>query len=104
MSRGFRGCHRIATTSRKGMASKRYSVFSVNDNPEPVDWQKLMRSIAPTRIHKRWCNVTISSRYQRGNTRGLNTIETEQDRRLVEYKCSTLFDKWNQWRTSWPEP
>ena len=36
----FRGCHRIATTSRKGMVSKRYSVFSVNDNPELVDGQK----------------------------------------------------------------
>ena len=35
----LRGCHRIATTSRKGMARKRYSVFLVNDNPEPTDWQ-----------------------------------------------------------------
>ena len=33
MSRGFRGCHQIETTTRKGMARKRYSVFSVNDNP-----------------------------------------------------------------------
>ena len=75
MSRGFRGCHRIATTSRKRMATKRYSMFSVNDNPEPVDWQKSMRSIAPGRIHKRWCNATISSRYQ-----GIKFSKVEQDR------------------------
>src|ERR1043165_7771379 len=48
MSRGFRGCHRIETTSRKGMASKRYSVFSVNDNPGS---QSMCRAVLDKRLH-----------------------------------------------------
>ena len=105
MSRGFGGCHRVATTSRKGVASKRYSVFSVNDNPEPVDFGK---------IDEKYRTSKNSSEVVQGhniveipgglNSRRWNKIESELDRWLVENKCSTLVAKWNQRRTSWTEP
>src|SRR3954463_9106820 len=95
MSRGYRGCHRIATTSRKGVASKRYLVFSVNDNPEHVDWKKSMRSIAPGRIHKRWCNAAISSRYQGVNSRRWNKIGSLTCRRQVFHVVCEVESKEN---------